>query len=194
MHRLKKHLVIFQPQAYPSLLKWTTYPVNVAMSMLKDQLDKWNAKRRGELPDAIPFCWVEVLSMLERCTAGGYTGSMKLIPKQLGTTLWFGLAAHGGFLPCMNSKVVEFPTDNDAGDKDWIVVHYKNWPLDKITRQPLQSSTRCHELEYSPNFVKVCAFFNLSWIIIIIVIGFWGSRETFDQKVSWGHTGGRFGE
>ena len=39
------------------------------------------AKARGEtLPKAVWHYWTEVLSMMERSMAVGYTGSMKIVP------------------------------------------------------------------------------------------------------------------
>ena len=102
MHQLKKYLFLFMSEAYLHLLKWTTFPMNAAQELLYRQLVE-KTKERGEtLPKAIWHYWTEVLSMMEHSTAVGYTGSMKIVPRQLGSMMWFGYAVHAGLLPCFN--------------------------------------------------------------------------------------------
>ena len=149
MHELKKYLILFIPDAYPNLLKWTTYPINATQKRLYKQLQAiWRSGRAPqELPAALIYYWTELLSVMDRCTAVGYTGSMHIIPKQLGTTMWFGIAIHSSLLLCFSSHIVEFLMD-DEREGDWLKVHTVKWPLDPTTRHPLQSSGQTHEIEY----------------------------------------------
>jgi hypothetical protein len=155
MHELKKHLYLFADGVYPHLLKWTTYPINAAQRRLYDQLVTKAAlpPSEGGLPMAIRHYWTEVLSVMDRCTGAGYTGSMKIILKNLGIALWFGPAIHGGGLPCFNPSVVEFPPGEEAGD--WIRVHGAKWPFDHSSQRPLVSSSRTQTIEYGEDFVQV---------------------------------------
>ena len=160
MHELKKHLFLFTPEAYPHLLKWTTFPMNAAQELLYKQLAE-KTKARGEtLPKAVWHYWTEVLSMMERSTAVGYTGSMKIVPRQLGSTMWFGYAVHAGLLPCFNRRIVEFPSSagEDTGN-DWLKVHASKWPMERSGQRPLTSSGRMQELEYGEGFLQVSTEF-----------------------------------
>lgn len=159
MHELKKHLYLFAPGVYPDIMKWTTYPINAAQRRLYDKLVEKAALpvSQGGLPMAICHYWTEIVSVMDRCNACGYTGSMKAIPKDIGTVLWVGPSLHEGKLPCFNPAVVEFTLGDDTGD--WIRVHGAKWPFNEHTRRPLVSSNRTQTVEYGEDFLQVSSFF-----------------------------------
>lgn len=158
MHEFKKHLAIFRCDAYPQLLKWTTYPINVAQRQLYEIHKKAMRTKSGEegtmIPTVIPFYWNEIISMMDRCTAFAYTGSTKVVPKKLGTVFWFGTAVNTALLPCFNPKIVEFGGGEEG---DWMRVCAAKWPFDDVMQRPLQSSGRTLELEYDVEFQQVSA-------------------------------------
>jgi len=154
IRRIKPFLFIFRPNIFPNLLKYTTYPVNVAQKRAYQQLQKtMKSAQRAEIPAALPYYWTEIIALLDRCTAVAYTGSMKVVPKKLGTIFWFGLAVHAGLMPCFNSSVIQVPDEDD--DNQRLKVIASQWPLDTKTSRPLQASTRTHQIEYKERFVEV---------------------------------------
>jgi hypothetical protein len=107
IRRIKPFLFIFRHNVFPNLLKFTTYPVNVAQKSVYSRLQNLMASsEQKETPQATPYYWTELIALLDRCTAVAYTGSMKVVPKKLGTLFWFGLAIHAGFMPTFNSSII----------------------------------------------------------------------------------------
>ena len=152
---LKPFLFIFRPNVFPNALKYTTYPVNVAQKCIYSQLHKiMTSQRRGEIPQAMPYYWTEEIALLDRCTAVAYTGSMKVVPKQLGTMFWFGLAVHAGLMPSFNPLIIQVPDDNN--NSQILKVIASQWPVNATTSQPLQVSSRTHQIEYKDRFLEVC--------------------------------------
>lgn len=160
MLELKKELVIFTPDAFPALLKWTTYPINAAQKLLYNRYlelfptERYVAKSENASRRALQHYYLEILSFCDRCTAVGYTGSAKVLLRQLGTIFWFGSAIQGGLLPCFNPKLLEFSCGEDS--REVVKVATRLWPIDTQTKRPLQSSSRSHEIEFGSTFKEVC--------------------------------------
>jgi hypothetical protein len=156
IRRLRPFLFIFRPRVFPGIIKATTYPVNVAQkrlfSRLKNLMETPDLRKAS--PPAIPYYWTEVIAIFDRCTAVAYTGSMKVVPKALGTLFWFGVAVHAGLLPCLNPAIVKAP-DDETDDQN-VKVNPPHWPIDTKTSRPLQGSTRTHEVTFKSRFVEVC--------------------------------------
>lgn len=158
IRRLRPFLFMFRENVFPDLLKFTTYPVNVAQKRAYDQLHRvmTSPRLRSAIPTSLPYYWTEVIALLDRCTAVAYTGSMKVVPKMLGTMFWFGLAVHAGMMPCFNPAIIHVP-DQDEDDQ-LLKVIASTWPLEHNTSRPLQASTRTHEVEYKERYVEVRRF------------------------------------
>lgn len=155
---LKKYMCILTPDAFPNLLKWTAYPVNTAQKELYARFMRQSKPGVGAdaAVHAGRYYHLELMSMFDRCTAVAFTGSMKVIPRELGTIMWFGSAVHGGLLPCFNPDVVDFEATQNS--EELMIIEAKQWPRDAMTGRPLQSSARTHELEYGAGFKEVCDF------------------------------------
>jgi hypothetical protein len=160
IRRIKPFLFIFRHNVFPNLLKFTTYPVNVAQKSVYSRLKNFMASSEQKAtPQATPYYWTELIALFDRCTAVAYTGSMKVVPKKLGTLFWFGLAVHAGFMPTFNSSIIQVPDDNDnnqSSETDGMKVLASGWPVDAKTYRPLQASSRTHEIEYKERFLEVC--------------------------------------
>jgi len=154
MTELKKYLRILQPDAFPNVLKWTAYPVNSMQKQLYEQfMAKLASADDDKLSKAMLHYGVETMSMLDRCTAVGYTGSMKIVPRQLGKIMWFGSAMHAGMLPVFNPELLDF---SPVGTSDHLVdIRGDLWPRDASTGRPLQSTSRAHEIQYGAAFKEV---------------------------------------
>lgn len=154
MTELKKYLRILQPNAFPNALKWTAYPVNSMQKQLYEQfMAKLTSGQGEQFPKGMMHYGVEIISMLDRCTAVGYTGSMKIVPRQLGKTMWFGNALHAGMLPVFNPDIIDFAP---SGTSTHLVdIRGDMWPRDETTGRPLQSTSRAHEIQYGAAFKEV---------------------------------------
>jgi hypothetical protein len=154
---LKKYLRILTPDAFPNVLKWTAYPVNMAQKQLYSQFMALPSTPAAVADAAIhagQHYHMELISMFDRCTAVAFTGSMKVIPRKLGMLMWFGSAVHAGLLPCFNPDVVNFEATQNSDEL--VIINAKHWPRDQSTGRPLQSSSRTHEVEYGVAFKEVC--------------------------------------
>jgi hypothetical protein len=157
MMELKKYLRILKPDAFPNLLKWTTYPVNAAQKQLYEEfMDNIRSPQGEPLPKAMQHYSVEVISMLDRCTAVAYTGSMKIVPRQLGKIMWFGSAMHAGMLPVFNPDILDFA--RSVTSNGILEIRGDMWPRDATTGRPLQSTSRAQEIQYGATFKEVSHF------------------------------------
>ena len=102
----------------------------------------------------MPYYWTEAIALLDRCTAVTYTGSMKVMPKQLGTLFWFGLGVHAGLMPVFPPTVIQVPDDDDNSQVFKVIA--SQWPVNATTSHPLQASSRTHQIEYKEHFLEVC--------------------------------------
>ena len=162
IRRIKPFLFIFRHTVFPNLLKFTTYPINVAQKSVYSRLKNFMASSdQKATAQATPYYWTELIALFDRCTAVAYTGSMKVVPKKLGTLFWFGLAVHAGFMPTFNSSIIQVPDDSDnnhGSETEGMKVIASGWPVDAKTYRPLQASSRTHEIEYKERFLEVCNF------------------------------------
>jgi hypothetical protein len=159
IRRLKPFLFIFRPDVFPNILKYTTYPVNVAQKQLFNHLRTLPTPRHpSENPAAMRYYWTEEIALFDRCTAVAYTGSMKVVPKKLGTIFWFGLAVHAGLMPTFNPAILQVPDEDDDNVSAFLKVIPSQWPVDAKTSRPLQASTRTHQIEYKERFAEVRQF------------------------------------
>lgn len=157
MQQLRQHICVLKPGIAPNVIKWTTYPVNIALKSLYKQFlyASDSQVRRSEIDPIVFHIWAQVASMLERATAAGYTGSLKLFPVAIGKIFWIGTAIRTGWLPCLNQSIVKFECNgNDRVDVE-LSFDAAKWPRKAGTNEPLQSTERGQELEYGQSFKHV---------------------------------------
>lgn len=154
IRRIKPFLFVFQPNIFPQLLKYTTYPVNMAQKCIYDRLHTvMTSSPHDEIPCAMLYYWTEQIALLDQCTAVAYTGSMKVVPKKLGTIFWFGLAVHAGLMPSFNPAIIQVPEEDE--NSQLLKVITSQWPVDAKTSRALQASSRTHQIEYKDRFTEV---------------------------------------
>jgi hypothetical protein len=117
----------------------------------------WEGVKNNRGPEGLPSPYlVEVIALLERALAYGYTGSAKVISRGLMEPLFTSrsLVLHG--FPTINRSVVQASIDRKT-QKPFLLIDYRAWPLrDRLS--PAICSASAQKMYYSSTMFEVSAF------------------------------------
>lgn len=164
LQQLRTHITVFTPGTAPDFVKWTSYPVNIALKSLYTKFKHTTqspASTEGtKVEDVELHIWTEVASLLERTTAYAYTGSNRVFPVAIGKIFWVASTVLTGGLPCFNPNIVAFKFDPSGTIQ--LAITAEAWPKQAGSDHPLRSSERCQEMEYKDGFQHVSLLTNTS--------------------------------
>lgn len=132
-------------QAFPSLYKWTTYPLTSLLDAIFKQRRAVFETNKFDHTLLVEFC-----SVVERAVNFMHTGNTAVIATTVMNPLWIGRALVKDGFPSINSDIV------DISQKDYrIKIDGQKWPFDKTRHQPHSSSRRSHLLTYGESHFNV---------------------------------------
>jgi len=156
VREVKDFLVILKPGVFQSAMKAILYPTKCLQQEALAMFNRLAEKTVRHGPDqAMMHYLLELMAISDRIIAFGYTGNGKVIPSALGKSMWFGLAAQGGLMPCLNPNVVRL----GGTPENLLEILPAAWPMDATRRIPLQSSDRCQFLTYGWSFAAVSTIY-----------------------------------
>jgi hypothetical protein len=124
---------------YPSIYKWTAYPVTCWLEAIWKQ-EKGNILKRKAVSPYV----VEFTSMLERSLNFSQTGNAKVLTKSIMDQVGLSLGLVRDGMPVLRSGLVIFDKTLEA-----VVVRDAEWPVNARKQQPMVASVKSHTINYS---------------------------------------------
>jgi hypothetical protein len=144
--------MILKPGVFQTAMKAILYPTKCLQHEALAMFNCLSAKGVTHGPEqAMLHYLLELIAISDRIVAFGYTGNGKVIPSALGKSMWFGLAAQAGLMPCLNPNIVRL----GGTPENLVEILPSAWPMDVTRRNPLQSSDRCQFLTFGAPFADV---------------------------------------
>jgi hypothetical protein len=146
-------MIVFQPKSFPQIFSWTTYGVGVLIKCLKDQFfqeKRMIAEAKGN-PVMLHYI-LELVAAAERLLAFGYTGSARMLVRDLMEPLWMTLNLSANTTPMIRNSIVS--TEN--GKK--ITIQHAMWPLQRVDGLAARASGTSIALTYSNELAQVSSY------------------------------------
>jgi hypothetical protein len=131
------------------LFSWTTYGVGCLIKALVTRFHKEREQARKN-KDAGAQYSLELIAVAERLLAFGYTGSSRVLVKDLMEPLWTTLALAAHTTPLLNPNIV-----GTTNGSQYIRIQFNHWPLRRRDDMPARASATALELTYSPQLAHV---------------------------------------
>jgi hypothetical protein len=154
LKQLIPHLVIFKPTAFPEVFSWTTYGIGCFIETL---VKHFRSESVTDQDDAVPQYYLELVALAERLLAFGYTGSARVLVKDIMQPFWTTLALAANTTPMINPRIVG-TTSGSSMIKLWA----HRWPLRNSDDLPARASSTALEHTYSAQLAHVSD--NIHWV------------------------------
>ncbi|EPQ50156.1 hypothetical protein GLOTRDRAFT_97197 [Gloeophyllum trabeum ATCC 11539] len=132
--------IVFTPGTFPKIFSVMSFPVTSLIERLRHLLAV--QQNNFNLRKAVPFYYIELMSVLERALNFCHTGSVRVIERRLMTALWTGLALVKDGPPCLNPLLISL----SLGDRTAITFSHDRWPTQDLF--PALASGRAQSLTY----------------------------------------------
>ncbi|KAG2028654.1 hypothetical protein BDR03DRAFT_1019517 [Suillus americanus] len=146
---LRPHLVIFTPEAFPSLYQWTTFGVTSLLERIWKHEHPLLKKGLKPTPETVELC-----SVLERTLAYAHTGNAKVIATSLMRPFWLVQSLLQQGIPTLSTKIRMSSSPLTTP----ITVSPADWPTLTDMRVPAISSKRAQILTYSQDHFEASGF------------------------------------
>jgi len=148
LKQLVPHLIVFAPKAFPQLFAWTNFGLGVVLESVYKAFKETEQTTIRDAQKLAPY-FLEVGATVERLIAYGYTGSSRVLIKDIMEGLWatYSLKATGA--PMLRPAIVSLQVNADN-----VTVTRDMWPLQQAGLAAMASM--CAQTRtYSPAFAQV---------------------------------------
>ncbi|KAF8872027.1 hypothetical protein BD779DRAFT_1477818 [Infundibulicybe gibba] len=145
--KLPRHVVLFEPDAYPAVYNWTTYPITALLDIIyRSTADAIKAKTFSDT-----FV-VELCSVLERTLNYMHTGNASVIATTVMNPMWIGRAIVQDGLPCLNPQnvMIQHPSK--------VHISHQHWPYDRVLHLPYSSSRKSQVINFGKHHFNECSY------------------------------------
>ena len=138
-------------QVFPSLYKWTTFPLTCLIEEVYHQGSKLFEHKKSDHAMMVELC-----STLERALNYMHTGNTAVIATTVMNPLWIGRSVVKDGMPCLNPDILQVVNGKH------ICIDAKDWPCHDLSKQPHSSSRRSQVLTYGESHYNVSLLIFLS--------------------------------
>ena len=123
---LVKHFVVFKRSSFPNIFSWTSFGAACMMELLVNKFRAFSSLSSTGKPSShvntLPYI-LELIAVMERVLAFCYTGSARVLVKDLMQPMWTTLSLKAFTTPILHPDIIQafFGTSFQLGKNQWPV-------------------------------------------------------------------------